>query len=390
MNNDGQVGGRVAPFFVRFDVPMDVKSTIQTTITVVLVAIALALVVGQLLGQPLLIGYVETGSMEPTLEIGDGFIAVPTLFAGDVGEGDVVTFEAQSVGGGGVTTHRIERETSDGYITSGDANSFTDQESGEPPVQDTQILAVVLEFDGEVVVIPSIGNMAQTVQTGVGSILTALGFGNITSYGIGTATTVFGVTLITVSLIYSFLSSGKRPTTRLDSRPELVNSKWILIALVVILILPLMTGMVLASDTTTIQILSAQNADEDNPTQIGVGETETMPYSVENNLFVPKVVVVDSESDGVEFSRSVVTVSHGETEELTLSLSAPDDTGVYTRARSEHHYYHVIPVPVIVALHNIHPLVAMTAISSVIISPVVVAFLLVVGIRPISVRPVYD
>ena len=378
------------PHPVLFEVLMGIQSTVQTTITVVLVLIALALVVGQILGQPLLIGYVETGSMEPTIEIGDGFVAIPTVLTADVGEGDVVTFDAQSVGGGGMTTHRVEEVTPEGYITSGDANSFTDQASGEPPVQDAQIVAVALEFDGDVVVLPSIGSGAELVQGTVGSVLGILGIGSITSYGIGTATTAVGVLLIAGSLIYGFFTAGKRPTDRSSDRTELVDSKWILFALVVVLLLPLMTSMVIASDTTTIQILSSQNPNDDVPTEIGVGETEIIDYSVENNLFVPKVVVLDSESAGVEFSESVVTVSHGEVRELDLRLSAPDDTGVYTRTRSEHHYYHLLPVPVIVGLHQIHPLLAMGAVSGVVVFPFVVGFLLFVGIRPISIRQVYD
>lgn len=369
---------------------MEIKSGVQTTVTVLLVGIALALVVGQLLGQPLLIGYVETGSMEPTLEVGDGFIALPTLVAGDISEGDVVTFEAQSIGGGGITTHRVDEETPEGYITRGDGNSFTDQDAGEPPVQDSQIMAVVLQVGGDVVVLPSIGDGAVAVQTAVGLVLGVLGIGDLTSYGIGTATTAIGVILITTSVIYGFFTSENRPTIRSTDRSEQLNSGLILLALIAVLLLPLMTGMVVASDTTTIQILSSQNPDDNVPTQIGVGETDRIDYTVENNLFIPRVVIVESESSGVAFSESAVPVSHGETKQIDLYLSAPDEVGIYTRARSEHHYYHILPVPVIAALHSIHPLVAMVTISGIIVAPIVTVFWLVVGLRPISLRPVYD
>ena len=53
------------------------------------------LLVGQLLGQPILLGYVATGSMEPTMDAGDGFIAIPSAVTGDVQEGDVVVFQAR-------------------------------------------------------------------------------------------------------------------------------------------------------------------------------------------------------------------------------------------------------------------------------------------------------
>jgi len=57
--------------------------------TVVLVAVLVSLVIGQALGQPVLLAYVESGSMEPTIDEGDGFVAIPSVvavacgFAGD-------------------------------------------------------------------------------------------------------------------------------------------------------------------------------------------------------------------------------------------------------------------------------------------------------------------
>ncbi len=83
---------------------------VQGTVLVVLGA----LIVGQLLGQPVLLGFVETGSMEPTIETGDGFVAVPSDLTGDPEPGDVVVFDAEELEGGGLTTHRIVEETEQG------------------------------------------------------------------------------------------------------------------------------------------------------------------------------------------------------------------------------------------------------------------------------------
>jgi len=78
----------------------------------------LALVVGpdrrQLLGQPILLGYVATGSMEPTMDAGDGFVSVPSAVTGDVEEGDVVVYQARELHDGGLTTHRVVGETEEG------------------------------------------------------------------------------------------------------------------------------------------------------------------------------------------------------------------------------------------------------------------------------------
>ncbi len=369
---------------------MSIKSAVQWAITLVLLVVMLSLVAGQLLGQPLLIGYVETGSMEPTLEIGDGFIAVPTFMAGDISEGDVVTFDAQSLDGGGITTHRVAEETAEGYITRGDGNTFDDQEAGEPPVQDAQIMAVVLQHNGEVVVLPSIGDGAEYVQNAVGTALGLVGLDGVGSYGIASTTTGIGVILVVSALLYDFVTGRGRHTGRSTDRTELIDSKWLLAALIVVLILPVMTSMVVPSDTESVEVLSVGVPDDDEPTRIMAGESETIEYTVENNQYVPKVVVIEPESQGIQFSESVVTLSHGEQTELTMELSVPDEYGHYSRSRAEHHYLHVLPLPVIMGLHSIHPYVAMLTISLVVLSPVIVLFLLFVGLRPVSIRPVYD
>jgi signal peptidase len=53
------------------------------------VLLVLAVVAGSLVDQSLLLNYFETGSIEQTLDAGDGFIAVPPAVARDVGPGDV-------------------------------------------------------------------------------------------------------------------------------------------------------------------------------------------------------------------------------------------------------------------------------------------------------------
>src|SRR6056297_2525566 len=125
------------------------KSILRRAATIGLVALVGLLVVGHVLGVPLGLGYVETGSMEPTIDAGDGFVAVPAAVAGPVDEGDVVVYDAQEIEGGGLTTHRVVEETDHGYVTRGDANPFTDQDGGEPHVTDGQIVAKAWQVNGE-------------------------------------------------------------------------------------------------------------------------------------------------------------------------------------------------------------------------------------------------
>ncbi|MGM0605864.1 MAG: S26 family signal peptidase, partial [Halobacteriota archaeon] len=85
---------------------MRVRDATQYALTIVFIVLIVVLLVSQLLGQPVFV-FVETGSMAPTLEPSDGYVAVPMFFAGEIRERDVILFEAQELGGGELTTHRV-------------------------------------------------------------------------------------------------------------------------------------------------------------------------------------------------------------------------------------------------------------------------------------------
>ncbi len=97
-----------------FRVAMTARAFLERGVTVVIALIVVALLVGQLLGQPILLGYVATGSMEPTMSAGDGFVAIPSVVSGEVEEGDVVVYDARELHDGGLTTHRVVEVTDEG------------------------------------------------------------------------------------------------------------------------------------------------------------------------------------------------------------------------------------------------------------------------------------
>jgi len=364
---------------------MGVSSTVQRAITVVLVSIAVVMVVGELLGQPFLLGYIATGSMEPTLGVGDGFVAMPPLLAGEIGAGDVITFEAQSIDGGGPTTHRVVERTAEGYITQGDANSFTDQDAGEPPVTDAQIYAVVLQLNGEVVALPSLGQAVLFVQNGFGSVVGLLGLGS--GAQVGAATTGFGIVLITITLLYGFFTDdAKRPTNRSTRRSEVINGRLIVVGLVVILSLPVLTGMVLPSGTTTTNLLSADPSLADRQGRVPAGETAELSFSVTNEGVAPKVVIVEPVGDGIDIDNRQLTLGTGDREEVTMAVDVPVETGPFARSYAEYHYFHILPVPVIRLLAAVHPFLATVLIAVLPTTPIVALYVAVVGIRPITMR----
>lgn len=368
---------------------MNLRSSIGSVLTLLVVAAVLAMLVGQLLGQPILLGFVVTGSMAPTLDPGDGFVAVPPAAAGEINEGDVVTFDARELEGGGLTTHRVVGETEEGYVTRGDANPFTDQDGPEPPVQESQIVAVAWQFNGEVVRIPYIGTAALAFQ---GAMLSLVGFlsgvpglSGLGDGDIGSVMTALGVGLLLYSFVSGAVSSDRGGQSRSRSRDRTMNATVVLVVILLLILVPATASMVLPSGTNELTIVSSESPSED-PSVIERGESQTIEYNVSNDGFVPQVVIIEPASTGVDVSETTLVVSRGESLGTTATIHAPDETGVYFRAISERQYIQLLPLSVIVALHDIHPFVAIAAIDLVIVAVVTGVFVLAVGLQPLRFR----
>lgn len=97
--------------------------------------VLISFIFGSLFGQPVLLSYVETGNMEPTMAPSEGFVALPPGVTGETEVGDVIVFQAEEIQGGGLTTHRVVGETEQGFITKGDANPFVNQDDQGPPIK---------------------------------------------------------------------------------------------------------------------------------------------------------------------------------------------------------------------------------------------------------------
>ena len=366
---------------------MRLRSIASTAITLLLAGFIIFVILSQVFGFPAPIAFVETGSMAGTIDPGEGFIGIPAPLAGEPSVGDVVTYRAQSIQGGGLTTHRIVDITEAGYETQGDANSVTDQANGEPYVTDPQIELVVLQLNGEVVTIPGVGTAARAGSGVLSTIATAIGVSGTPGANTGLALGVAGLLIVGAAYAYDlFTGSATRELRRSTRRWSVVDSRLILLALLIALSLPILSVMAVPSGTTEITIISAEFESPDDPTIIEAGETSESTSRVEAGPIIPRTIVLEPRTDGVQFADRVLQVSPGGTAETTLILSAPTETGSYIRARSEHHYIGILPSSVIVALHDIHPFVAMTTITGLLLSPIAVLFYLIVGFRPIVLR----
>jgi signal peptidase len=344
---------------------MDWWGRIKTVVGATLVLVVLALVVGQLLGQPVLLSYVTSGSMEPTIDTGDGFVAIPTAVAGPVEEGDVVVFKAEEVNGGRLTTHRVVRETDRGYITRGDANPFTDQANGEPPVKRTQVVSKALEVGGSVVVVPHLGTVAEGSRSVVAALQRQLAglLGMRSLLGVqGLAYLLFALSIVAYTVDVIRDSGGKERQGRDRSRSTGTDARVLVGALALLVVLSATAAMVGPSGAQQYDVVSAEFESE-RPDVIETGTSKTSTVGIPNGGLVPVMVFLEPGSDSIGVEPRELRIDGRDQVNASVTLSAPRETGYYRRSLVQHRYLAVLPESTIRALYEVHQWLPILAID---------------------------
>jgi signal peptidase len=356
---------------------VSLRSLAEGAVEACAVVVIVSLVLGQVLGQPVLLGYVTTSSMEPAIDAGDGFVAVPSAVTSDVEEGDVVVFEATEIQGGGLTTHRVVDRTPEGYVTKGDANPFTDQDSGEPPVKDRQVRAKAVQVGGTVVTIPHLGTAITTVLSVVGTVAGPFAGGNL-----GGVFIAIGLALLALA---GLTDGGNRVGSRVRSRPDVLDRRLLFGLLLLVVIVPTTTAMVVPSGVTEYGLLVAEEP-TDERLVVESGAQTSVEYTVENEGLVPVVTVVESVEKGITVGERSRYVPAGESTTTEVTLTGGESTGVHYRGVSERRYLAVLPASVLVTLHDIDPLVAIAAVNVVVATGVAALVVSVAGARNQRIR----
>ena len=348
---------------------MEARTLAGRALTAALVLFVASLLLGQVLGTPVLLSFVETGSMSPTLEPGDGFVAVPAGLAGPIEPGDVVTFDAERLHDGGLVTHRVVAETDDGYVTRGDANPFTDQSSSanEPPVQREQILAVAWQAGGDVVVVPKLGLLVIGVRDLLSGLQTRLAvlFGTralLGTQGLAYLLFAFGVLAYGASLLVADRDE-ERGLHRRIRETGMTDRTVVVLTLTAVLVVTLTASMALPAGTQQFAFVSS-DTDAPGAGVIHRGGSERSTYRVPSNGLVPVVVFLEPTSDGIDVEPRELYVSSGRTVNATVTLHAPPQTGYYRRYLVEHRYLAVLPRPTIESLYRVHPWAPILAIDA--------------------------
>lgn len=339
---------------------------LQRALGVALIVVFIALIIGQLLGQPVLVAYVESGSMEPTIETGDGFVAVPALVTPAPQEGDVVTFYAEEINGGGLTTHRVVGETEAGYVTRGDANPFTDQDGGEPPVTEDQIVAEALQVGDTVVTIPGFGTGIEAVQAAVIAVVTTTldAFGldsDVSSGAVGVGIFAVGVVLFVASFRPTGGGGPERDASRATTDTNSIDVRRITVVLLVVVLLPANAAMLAPAGPTDIVLDGDKVAEAPN---VSPGDPVEAEFDVNNGGLITLFLLFDPASEDVSVEPTEFGVPVGETATATVTAPAPPPGVERTITVDEHRYLVVFPERILLALHRLHPIAALAGINA--------------------------
>lgn len=332
------------------------KVSPPTVIELIVGCLTVAMVVGAVTNTPMVVGIVTSGSMAPTITTGDGFVAVPSALAGDPEPGDVVTFRAQRLEGGGLTTHRIVRETDEGYVTRGDANPFTDQASGEPPVREPQIVAHAATFDGDVIVLPSVGTAVWAVRDAgtAGQRWLARTVGIELPSSTGLLVGVGGLAFVGYG--WDRFRNGGEPPRRPDRTPgaDGRTPRLLVAGLSVLVVVAATAAMVAPAGVHGFTLLSVEDP-ADSPLAVEDGGEATFDTSISNGGVVPVHVYLEPASDAVSVESSHRLLGPHEQTTASVTARVPSDPGRYDRYLTEHRYLAVLPESLIAAAMGVHP-----------------------------------
>lgn len=294
-------------------------------VVVFAVLLGLVAVLATPASSPVYLGSATSASMAPTIQAGDGYVVVG---AGQVAVGDVVVFSSPERGG--YVTHRVVGESPEGFVTRGDANPSTDQETGMAPVPRSAIVGKVLSVGGSPLVVPGLGTVVGVVDDH-GFVALAL------------------VALAGVAL-------GVRDRRRRDPHKRQVLRIGDVVPPLLAGALTLSVAAVLLASSSHVLYLQGD---------LSGTETTTVTLDGEVGPFTQLVV----EADGVTIEDR--TVEDGR---VRLTLSVPPESQGSNVRLLVRPYPGTLPRAQLEALDGVHPLLAAFASIGVVLGPLVVAY----------------
>lgn len=292
---------------------------------------------GVLMDRPVFISYAYSSSMSPTIDKGDVFFINPLARNPQVG--DIVVFNA----GGTWTVHRVVGIVEAGYLTRGDNNIATDQQSrNTPPITEGQIGGKVITINGNPITVPKLGLY--------------LNDANLSDQGkmiIAGLLVIFGVFAFT---------GGEKEKRKRGKRFIRIKFKTLYLLSAVLLLV-----MVSAATFVSWQMFPIEYA----VTSAGgvregwylPGESFEQEISLQNKNFYPMYYYISASSPDIDYiTETQFELSKGEEKSIVVGVTAPKRTSIYVAKVRINAYMPLLPKSVITYLYGINPVMPLLAI----------------------------
>ncbi|AMQ19536.1 signal peptidase I [Thermococcus peptonophilus] len=308
------------------------KKLLEGIITAVIFMILVASVVGFILDRPILVSYAYSESMTPTINKGDLFFMNPLSRNADVG--DIIVFHRSD----GWTVHRVYAIVDGKYVTKGDLNVATDQQDGAyPEVKPTDVAGKVVQISNHPLVIRGGGDFIVSLRKRL--------------------TNVYAIVIIVILgglLTFSGSSTGRSRRKSKRSRFIRIQGKT-LYGIVSVLMISGFLAVVIASWGTLAFTYSSTLAGGQREGWYLPGTTFEKNLSVENHAVYPFYYFFKDDSGRVELKTTGFRLAGGEAQNLSLTVTVPEDTRIYREEVSVRSYPALLPYSLINWGYSISP-----------------------------------
>lgn len=291
--------------------------------------------IGFILDRPVLVSYVTSNSMKPTLNKGDLFLINPFSKGG---QGEIIVFKMN----GRWTVHRVYAVTAEGYITKGDNNIATDQQSSGDVVKREDVIGTVVTIFGKPVKVPYVGEYIEEISKSVKNLYIAI------------IAIVIGAILMT---------SGKEKR-RKNNKKKIIKIKYktlyaiaSTIMLAVFLITIIATwGNVGFSYTST--LAGGQREGWYLP------NTEfDKTVTIKNKALYPMYYILNPKMGEISIDNTEFVLMRNEKEDVNVRVKVPSDTKIYYAQIEVYSYPLLLPSDTIKSAWKISPYLPLALLS---------------------------
>ncbi|WP_456328461.1 signal peptidase I [Archaeoglobus sp.] len=305
-------------------------------LTLLAVVFLLVSVTGFILDRPVLISYVTSDSMTPTLNKGDLFLINP-FSKGKTG--DIIVFKMN----GHWTVHRIYAETSEGYITKGDNNVATDQQGGRSDaIRKEDVVGTVVTIFDKPIKIPYVGMYIQEFSKSTKNLYIAI------------VVIVLGSILLT--------AGGKDRVRKRKKRVVKVKYKTLYTIVSAVTIAIILISIVATWGTVGFNYASTLAGGQKEGWYLPNTEFDR-PIVIENKAFYPMYYILSPKGDRIALDKTDFMLMRNEKESINVHVKVPVNTKIYYEQIDVYTYPPLLPTDLIKRLWNLNPYLPLVAFS---------------------------